>query len=172
MGPLIDKRYSENYFMPGRITAEGGNILVNGGVLSGSGFENGCQKAIAGLQTIWALYSAKHFSSILYLIKYKTLEEAIQIQMEHLRAYQFPSWHNMREADGSECIRKHCGITPTWILVSSSAESGGAFGEKKQEVVARKWVWCMEAYMRRQTNTVNWGNNLHLWLRGIKFDLS
>lgn len=176
VGPLIDKDAVKNYLHAlERITAEGGNILVNGGVLSGSGFESGCyvKPAIAEVTNDMSIVQHETFAPILYLIKYKTLEEAIQIQNGVPQGLSSSIMTlNMREAERFLSVSgSDCGIANVNIG-TSGAEIGGAFGGEKETGGGRESgsdAW--KAYMRRQTNTVNWGNNLPL-AQGIKFDLS
>ena len=111
------------------------------------------------------------FVPILYLIKYKTLQEAIKLQNSVPQGLSSAIMTlNMREAElflsasGSDC-----GIANVNIG-TSGAEIGGAFGGEKETGGGRESgsdAW--KAYMRRQTNTINWGDNLPL-AQGIKFD--
>ncbi len=175
VGPLIDKDAVKNYLHAlERITIEGGKIIVEGGVLEGSGYESGCyvKPAIAEAQNNMAIVQHETFAPILYLIKYKTLEEAIALQNGVPQGLSSAIMTlNMREAElflsakGSDC-----GIANVNIG-TSGAEIGGAFGGEKETGGGRESgsdAW--KAYMRRQTNTLNWGNNLPL-AQGIKFDL-
>jgi len=175
VGPLIDKDAVKAYQETlKRIVAEGGKIVVEGAVLEGKGFESGCyvKPVIAEAKNEMAIVQHETFAPILYLIKYKTLEEAIALQNGVPQGLSSAIMTlNMREAElflsakGSDC-----GIANVNIG-TSGAEIGGAFGGEKETGGGRESgsdAW--KAYMRRQTNTINWGDNLPL-AQGIKFDL-
>jgi aldehyde dehydrogenase (NAD+) len=175
VGPLIDKDAVKNYQSAlERIISEGGKIIVQGGVFEGRGYESGCyvKPAIAEAKNNMEIVQHETFGPILYLIKYKTLDEAIALQNgvpQGLSSAIMTT--NMREAElflsaqGSDC-----GIANVNIG-TSGAEIGGAFGGEKETGGGRESgsdAW--KAYMRRQTNTLNWGDTLPL-AQGIKFDL-
>jgi aldehyde dehydrogenase (NAD+) len=175
VGPLIDKEAVKNYLNAlERVISEGGKIIVPGGVLEGKGYESGCyvKPAIAEAQNDMAIVQHETFAPILYLIKYKTLSEAIAIQNGVPQGLSSAIMTlNVREAElflsasGSDC-----GIANVNIG-TSGAEIGGAFGGEKETGGGRESgsdAW--KAYMRRQTNTINYGNTLPL-AQGIKFDL-
>ncbi len=176
VGPLIDKDAVRNYMsaIENAIT-EGGKIVVPGGVLDGKGYESGCyvKPAIVEARNEMSIVQHETFAPILYLIKYKTIEEAIDLQNGVPQGLSSAIMTlNVREAElflsstGSDC-----GIANVNIG-TSGAEIGGAFGGEKETGGGRESgsdAW--KAYMRRQTNTVNYGSNLPL-AQGIKFDLS
>ena len=175
VGPLIDTDAVKTYLAAlEKIKAEGGQLVVEGGVLQGAGFESGCyvKPAIAEARNDMAIVQHETFAPILYLLKYKTLEEAIALQNGVPQGLSSAIMTlNMREAElflsakGSDC-----GIANVNIG-TSGAEIGGAFGGEKETGGGRESgsdSW--KAYMRRQTNTLNYGNNLPL-AQGIKFDL-
>ncbi len=175
VGPLIDKDAVKGYMSAlERVITEGGKIIVPGGVLEGKGYESGCyvKPAIAEAKNEMAIVQHETFAPILYLMKYKTLEEAIALQNGVPQGLSSAIMTlNMREAElflsasGSDC-----GIANVNIG-TSGAEIGGAFGGEKETGGGRESgsdAW--KAYMRRQTNTINWGNTLPL-AQGIKFDL-
>jgi len=175
VGPLIDKDAVKNYLSAlDRVVAEGGKIIVEGGVLEGKGYESGCyvRPAIAEAENSMAIVQHETFAPILYLLKYKTLEEAIAIQNGVPQGLSSAIMTlNMREAElFLSAAGSDCGIANVNIG-TSGAEIGGAFGGEKETGGGRESgsdAW--KAYMRRQTNTLNWGNNLPL-AQGIKFDL-
>lgn len=175
VGPLIDKQAVGNYQSTlERIIAEGGKIIVQGGVLEGRGYESGCyvKPAIAEVKNDMAIVQHETFAPILYLIKYKTLEEAIDLQNGVPQGLSSAIMTlNMREAELFLSARgSDCGIANVNIG-TSGAEIGGAFGGEKETGGGRESgsdAW--KAYMRRQTNTLNWGDTLPL-AQGIKFDL-
>ena len=175
MGPLIDKDAVAMYL--NSIEAckkEGGKFLVEGGVLDGAGYESGCyvKPCIAEAQPHYSIVQHETFAPILYLLKYKTLEEAIAIQNGVPQGLSSAIMTlNMRESElflsqqGSDC-----GIANVNIG-TSGAEIGGAFGGEKETGGGRESgsdAW--KAYMRRQTNTINWSTQLPL-AQGIQFDL-
>jgi aldehyde dehydrogenase (NAD+) len=174
MGPLIDKDAVNMYL--NSIEAckkEGGKFVVEGGVLEGAGYESGCyvKPCIAEAQPQYQIVQHETFAPILYLLKYKTIEEAIAIQNGVPQGLSSAIMTlNMRESElflsakGSDC-----GIANVNIG-TSGAEIGGAFGGEKETGGGRESgsdAW--KAYMRRQTNTINWSTQLPL-AQGIKFD--
>ena len=176
VGPLIDKDAVGLYQDAlNKVVEEGGNILVEGGVLEGSGYESGCyvKPAIAEASNNFAIVQHETFAPILYLIKYTgDLENAIEIQNsvpQGLSSAIMTS--NLKDAEkflassGSDC-----GIANVNIG-TSGAEIGGAFGGEKETGGGRESgsdAW--KIYMRRQTNTINYSDELPL-AQGIKFDL-
>jgi aldehyde dehydrogenase (NAD+) len=173
VGPLIDKQAVKLYGDALRkVKKEGGNILVKGGVLSGKGYDSGCyvKPAIAEVKNEYEIVQAETFAPILYLMRYKTLEEAIAMQNDVKQglssAIMTTSIRDMEmflSAEGSDC-----GIANVNIG-TSGAEIGGAFGGEKETGGGRESgsdAWKL--YMRRQTNTINYGNTLPL-AQGIKF---
>ncbi len=176
VGPLIDKDAVKNYKSAlERVIAEGGKIIVSGGVLEGKGYESGCyvKPAIAEAKNDFEIVQHETFAPVLYIMKYKTLDEAIAMQNGVPQGLSSSIMTvNMREAEqflsanGSDC-----GIANVNIG-TSGAEIGGAFGGEKETGGGRESgsdSW--KAYMRRQTNTINYGNKLPL-AQGIKFDLN
>ena len=175
MGPLIDKEAVKIYL--NSIEAckkEGGKFLVEGGVLEGKGYESGCyvKPCIAEALPHFSIVQHETFAPILYVMKYSNLEEAIAIQNGVPQGLSSAIMTlNMRESElflsqsGSDC-----GIANVNIG-TSGAEIGGAFGGEKETGGGRESgsdAW--KAYMRRQTNTINWSNHLPL-AQGIQFDL-
>lgn len=169
MGPLIDERALEEYRMTlEEVVQDGGEILYGGRVLDGPGFF--VEPTIARAENRWKVVQRETFAPIVYVIPFSTLDEAIQLQNEvpqglssalftlHVRhAEQFLS------GQGSDC-----GIANVNIG-TSGAEIGGAFGGEKDTGGGREAgsdAW--KAYMRRQTNTINWGTELPL-AQGIVF---
>ena len=175
VGPLIDKLAVNAYHNAlTSVKKEGGKILVDGEVLKGKGFGSGCyvKPAIAEVKNSYQIVQEETFAPILYLIKYKTLDEALEYQngvMQGLSSAIMTT--NMLEMEkflsqaGSDC-----GIANVNIG-TSGAEIGGAFGGEKETGGGRESgsdSW--KIYMRRQTNTINYGETLPL-AQGIKFDL-
>jgi aldehyde dehydrogenase (NAD+) len=174
VGPLIDTDAVKMYESAlERVVAEGGNLVVEGGVCSGEGFESGCyvKPAIAEAKNEYEIVQHETFAPILYLMKYSTLDEAIAMQNGVLQGLSSAIMTtNMREAEKFlACAGSVCGIANVNIG-TSGAEIGGAFGGEKDTGGGRESgsdAW--KVYMRRQTNTINYGANLPL-AQGIKFD--
>jgi aldehyde dehydrogenase (NAD+) len=173
VGPLIDQDAVTAYLNAiDQIKKQGGKMVLAGGTLSGKGFESGCyvKPCIAEVTNDMEIVQHETFAPILYLIKYKTLEEAIALQNgvpQGLSSSIFTL--NLREAEtflsnaGSDC-----GIANVNIG-TSGAEIGGAFGGEKETGGGRESgsdAW--KVYMRRQTNTINYSDTLPL-AQGIKF---
>jgi aldehyde dehydrogenase (NAD+) len=175
VGPLIDKAAVQMYQQAiTEVTAEGGSFLVEGGVLEGTNYTSGCyvKPCIAAVKNDFKIVQHETFAPILYVMKYKTLEEAIGMQNDVPQGLSSAIMTlNLREAEfflsqsGSDC-----GIANVNIG-TSGAEIGGAFGGEKETGGGRESgsdAW--RAYMRRQTNTINYSTHLPL-AQGIKFDL-
>ncbi|MDR3712012.1 MAG: aldehyde dehydrogenase family protein [Puia sp.] len=176
VGPLIDRQAVDLYLRAiEACKAEGGHFLVEGGVLSGDGYESGCyvRPCIAEAAPHFRIVRQETFAPILYLLKYDTLEEAIAIQNDTPQGLSSAIMTlNLREAElflsqaGSDC-----GIANVNIG-TSGAEIGGAFGGEKETGGGRESgsdAW--KSYMRRQTNTINFSKQLPL-AQGIRFDIS
>lgn len=174
VGPLIDKGAVKDYLDAiEKAKAEGGKIIVEGGVLDGTGYESGCyvKPCIIEGKNSFEIIQAETFAPILYVMKYKEIEEAIAMQNGVPQGLSSSIFTNsMREMElflsqaGSDC-----GIANVNIG-TSGAEIGGAFGGEKETGGGRESgsdAW--KAYMRRQTNTINYGTQLPL-AQGIKFD--
>jgi aldehyde dehydrogenase (NAD+) len=175
VGPLIDKDAVASYLDAiEKCKAEGGKFLVEGGVLKGKGYESGCyvRPCIAEAKNEMAIVQHETFAPILYIMKYKTLDEAIAMQNGVPQGLSSSIiTDNLREAEsflyqaGSDC-----GIANVNIG-TSGAEIGGAFGGEKETGGGRESgsdAW--KFYMRRQTNTINYTDKLPL-AQGIRFDL-
>jgi aldehyde dehydrogenase (NAD+) len=176
VGPLIDKD-AVNIFLKAieRIKKEGGRIITGGEVLSGQGYESGTYvtPVIAEAENHFEIVQEETFAPILYLIKYKgDIKNAIELHngvMQGLSSAIFTN--NLKEVEeflsawGSDC-----GIANVNIG-TSGAEIGGAFGGEKETGGGRESgsdAW--KSYMRRQTNTINFGTTLPL-AQGIKFEI-
>jgi aldehyde dehydrogenase (NAD+) len=175
VGPLIDKDAVKMYNNAiEQIKLQGGNLIIDGGTLTGVGYESGCyvKPVIAEAANELQIVQDETFAPILYIMKYSELEEAIAIQNGVVQGLSSAIMTtNMREAErflsqtGSDC-----GIANVNIG-TSGAEIGGAFGGEKETGGGRESgsdAW--KVYMRRQTNTINYGKDLPL-AQGIKFDL-
>ena len=175
VGPLIDQGAVDNYLHAiSEVQAKGGNMLVDGGVLEGEGYESGCyvKPCIAEATNDMAIVQHETFAPILYLMKYTTLDEAIAMQNNVPQGLSSAIMTtNMREAERFlNAAGSDCGIANVNIG-TSGAEIGGAFGGEKETGGGRESgsdSW--KAYMRRQTNTINYSEEVPL-AQGIKFDL-
>ncbi len=175
VGPLIDTGAVKDFQSSiEKVKAEGGKIIYGGEVLSGEGYESGCyvNPCIAEAENHYEIVQEETFAPLLYLIKYKDIEEAIDLHNgvpQGLSSAIFS--RNMLETErflsheGSDC-----GIANVNIG-TSGAEIGGAFGGEKDTGGGRESgsdAW--KAYMRRQTNTINFGTDLPL-AQGIEFNI-
>ena len=175
VGPLIDRDAVKNYLDAiEKAKKEGGTFAVEGGVLEGEGYESGCyvKPCIAEVQHDFEIVHHETFAPILYLIKYKDLDEAIAYHNEVPQGLSSAIMTtNLRESERFlSCAGSDCGIANVNIG-TSGAEIGGAFGGEKETGGGRESgsdAW--KAYMRRQTNTINYSTELPL-AQGIKFDL-
>jgi len=176
MGPLIDKSAVELFVRAlDEVKKEGGKVIYGGEVLSGPGYESGCyvKPAIVEAENHYKIVQEETFAPILYLIKYSgSVENAIELQNSVPQGLSSSIFTNdLRQAEtflsawGSDC-----GIANVNIG-TSGAEIGGAFGGEKDTGGGRESgsdAW--KAYMRRQTNTINFGTDLPL-AQGIKFEI-
>ena len=176
MGPLIDKLAVDSYLKAiESAKAEGGNVLVDGKVLEGDEYTSGCyvKPVIVEADNSFKIVQSETFAPILYLLKYSGgVENAIEIQNNVPQGLSSAIMTN--SLIESEKFLSHggsdCGIANVNIG-TSGAEIGGAFGGEKETGGGRESgsdAW--KVYMRRQTNTINYGSELPL-AQGIKFDL-
>ena len=176
VGPLIDKDAIVAYEKALKdVVAQGGKIIVEGGVLSGEGYESGCyvKPAIAEAENHFPIVQHETFAPILYLMKYSGgVENAIAVQNGVPQGLSSAIMtNNIKEAEAFLSAQgSDCGIANVNIG-TSGAEIGGAFGGEKETGGGRESgsdAW--RVYMRRQTNTINYSDSLPL-AQGIKFDL-
>ncbi|MGN6475905.1 MAG: L-piperidine-6-carboxylate dehydrogenase [Flavipsychrobacter sp.] len=173
VGPLIDKDAVNNYLHAiSELKKQGAKVVVAGGVLEGKGYESGCyvKPCIYEVSNDMPIVQHETFAPLLYIMKYNKLEEAIRLQNDVPQGLSSAIMTlNMREAEQYlSHMGSDCGIANVNIG-TSGAEIGGAFGGEKETGGGRESgsdSW--KAYMRRQTNTINWGNTLPL-AQGIKF---
>lgn len=175
VGPLIDKEAVENFKNAVSIAkVEGGKLLFGGEVLNGKGYSSGCYvvPAIIEMSSQSAIVQHETFAPILYLMQYSSLEEAVAMQNDVPQGLSSSIFtNNLQEAEyflGHE--GSDCGIANVNIG-TSGAEIGGAFGGEKETGGGRESgsdAW--KAYMRRQTNTINYGKTMPL-AQGIVFKL-
>ena len=171
MGPLIDSNAIDNFTEAVKIAKElGAEVLYGGTILDSNG--NYINPTIIKADNSWKIVQEETFSSILYLMTYETLEDAIEMHNsvpQGLSSSLFTL--NIRNAEyflssqGSDCGIANINIG------TSGAEIGGAFGGEKETGGGRESgsdSW--KQYMRRQTNTINWSKELPL-AQGIKFNI-
>ncbi len=171
LGPLIDKAAVEQYIKTlEEIKQAGGKILFGGQVLKGSGYY--VEPTLVEAKNEWDVVQRETFAPILYIMKYKTLDQAINMQ-NHSRFGLSSALFTNQLQNAESFLSVHgsdCGIANINIG-TSGAEIGGAFGGEKQTGGGREAgsdAW--QAYMRRQTTTINWSHDLPL-AQGIKFDI-
>jgi aldehyde dehydrogenase (NAD+) len=176
VGPVIDKDAVKGYQAAlTKVVAEGGKIVVEGGVLSGEGYESGCyvKPAIAEADNSFEIVQHETFAPVLYLLKYSgDVTNALDVQNGVAQGLSSAIMtNNLREAEYFLSVQgSDCGISNVNIG-TSGAEIGGAFGGEKDTGGGRESgsdAW--KVYMRRQTNTINYTTELPL-AQGIKFDL-
>ncbi|MEN9440213.1 MAG: hypothetical protein RLZ33_289 [Bacteroidota bacterium] len=176
VGPLIDQDAVNAYLGAlDKAVAEGGKIIVEGGVLTGEGYESGCyvKPAIVEAQNHFAIVQHETFAPILYIMKYSGgVENAIKLQNGVPQGLSSAIMTNdLKESEAFLSQQgSDCGIANVNIG-TSGAEIGGAFGGEKETGGGRESgsdAW--KVYMRRQTNTINYSDSLPL-AQGIKFEL-
>ncbi len=176
VGPVIDKDAVKAYQSAiEKAKSEGGKVLIEGGILTGAEYESGCyvKPAVIEVENHYEIVQNETFAPILYVIKYSgDVQNAIALQNGVRQGLSSAIMtNNMREAHQFiSAVGSDCGIANVNIG-TSGAEIGGAFGGEKETGGGRESgsdAW--KAYMRRQTNTLNYGDSLPL-AQGIKFDL-
>jgi aldehyde dehydrogenase (NAD+) len=175
VGPLIDKKAVNEYNQAiQQALAAGGNMIVEGAVCSGNGYESGCyvKPCIIEAKNDDAIVQHETFAPILYVMKYKTIDDAIEMHNSVPQGLSsaIMSNHLMEVEKFLSHAGSDCGIANVNIG-TSGAEIGGAFGGEKETGGGRESgsdAW--KAYMRRQTNTINYSTSLPL-AQGIKFDI-
>jgi aldehyde dehydrogenase (NAD+) len=175
VGPLIDLQAVHAFTHAiTQAQAEGGVLLTGGDLLGGTGFESGCyvKPAIIEMKEQTTIVQEETFAPILYLLQYETLDQAIALQNDVPQGLSSSIFTlNLREAEQFlSAAGSDCGIANVNIG-TSGAEIGGAFGGEKatgggRESGSDSW----KAYMRRQTNTINYGTAMPL-AQGIRFEL-
>ncbi len=175
VGPLIDTKAVDDYLKAiEKAKVQGAKMVVEGGKLDGKYYESGCyvKPCIIEAENDLDIVQTETFAPILYVMKYTTIDEAIAKQNGVPQGLSSSIFTNdMREmelflsSEGSDC-----GIANVNIG-TSGAEIGGAFGGEKETGGGRESgsdAW--KAYMRRQTNTINYSSQLPL-AQGIKFTI-
>ncbi|PNU19130.1 aldehyde dehydrogenase family protein [Geothermobacter hydrogeniphilus] len=176
VGPLIDTGAVEAFQQALlRVRQEGGRIICGGEVLTGKGYASGCyvRPAVVEAENHYPIVQEETFAPILYLIRYHgEVDEAITLHNDVVQGLSSAIFtENLREAEiFLSAVGSDCGIANVNIG-TSGAEIGGAFGGEKETGGGRESgsdAW--KAYMRRQTNTINYGRSLPL-AQGIRFDI-
>jgi aldehyde dehydrogenase (NAD+) len=169
MGPLIDQAAVEGYRAAlDEVKKEGGEILCGGHVLNRPGYF--VEPAIVRAQNRWPIVQRETFAPILYVMTFRTIDEAIAMQNDVPQGLSSAMFSNDVRRTGQflSAAGSDCGIANINIG-TSGAEIGGAFGGEKETGGGREAgsdAW--KAYMRRQTNTINWGTELPL-AQGVTF---
>ena len=175
MGPLIDKHAVKMYLEAiDKVKKEGGKALIDGGVLEGKFFKSGCyvKPSIYEVENNFSIVQEETFAPILYVMKYSSLDDAIKKQNDVPQGLS-SAIMTTKISEAEEFLSSlgsDCGIANVNIG-TSGAEIGGAFGGEKETGGGRESgsdSW--KAYMRRQTNTINYSDELPL-AQGIKFDI-
>lgn len=172
MGPLIDRQAVEEFQQAIKEARDsGGEVLVGGEVMKGDGYF--VEPTLIKADNSWPVVQRETFGPILYVMNYKTLPEALDMHNAVAQGLSSAIFtENLSNAQYFLSNRgSDCGIANVNIG-TSGAEIGGAFGGEKDTGGGRESgsdAW--KAYMRRQTNTINWGKELPL-AQGIKFDIA
>lgn len=174
MGPLIDIHAVKQYTKAIQIIKkQGGKILFGGTILKGKNYASGCyvKPALVKMKLQTSIVFEETFAPILYIIPFSTMHEAIKLQNEVPQGLSSALFtKDLKEAEYFLSVNgSDCGIANINIG-TSGAEIGGTFGGEKETGGGRESgsdAW--KAYMRRQTNTINFGNQLPL-AQGIQFN--
>ena len=171
MGPLVNQGAVDSYLNAlEKVKSSGGEILCGGKIIDGDGYF--VEPTIAKVKNHWDIVQDETFAPILYIMEYEHLNQAIDMHNDvpqGLSSSMFTT--NVQNAElFLSSVGSDCGIANINIG-TSGAEIGGAFGGEKETGGGRESgsdSW--KQYMRRQTNTINWSNDLPL-AQGIKFDI-
>ena len=175
VGPLVDKGAVRLFTdAVGKVKEEGGRVIYGGEALEGRGYEAGTfvVPALAEVENHYRIVQDETFAPLLYLMKYETIDDAIALNNDVPQGLSSAIFtRNLLEAEQFlSGVGSDCGIANVNIG-TSGAEIGGAFGGEKETGGGRESgsdAW--KAYMRRQTNTINYSTELPL-AQGIKFDI-
>ena len=173
MGPLIDTDAVGMYLQSlEAVEKAGGRFLVKGGALSNQASNCYVSPSIAEVENHWEIVQHETFAPLLYVMKYETVDQAIALQngvpqglSSAIMTGSMQEAHRFLSAGGSDCGIANANIG------TSGAEIGGAFGGEKETGGGRESgsdAW--KGYMRRQTNTLNYGHSLPL-AQGIEFNI-
>ena len=173
IGPMIDKVAVKTFRNALKaIREQGGKIIYGGDILDGYPSELYVRPALAEVENHWPIVQEETFAPLLYLIRYQDFDEALRLQNDVPQGLSSAVF--TRDFQESEKFLSHegsdCGLANVNIG-TSGAEIGGAFGGEKDTGGGRESgsdAW--KAYMRRQTNTINYSSDLPL-AQGVNFDL-
>ncbi|MFH1321543.1 MAG: aldehyde dehydrogenase family protein [Bacteroidota bacterium] len=175
VGPMVDTWAVKDLLDAiEEVKKQGGEIIYGGEVLEGEGYDSGCYvvPCIAEVKGNLDIVKEETFAPLLYLMKYKNIDEAIELHNDVPQGLSSAIF--TKDLQEAEAFLSHqgsdCGIANVNIG-TSGAEIGGAFGGEKETGGGRESgsdAW--KAYMRRQTNTINYGDDLPL-AQGIEFDI-
>ncbi len=176
VGPLIDRQAADHFFNAvEEVKKAGGKIIYGGTPFNDGDCSSGCYvvPCIAEVENHFPVVQEETFAPLLYLIRYRTIQEAIQLHNSVPQGLSSALFSNNLQE--TEAFLSHagsdCGIANINIG-TSGAEIGGAFGGEKDTGGGRESgsdAW--KAYMRRQTNTINYSGELPL-AQGIEFKIS
>ena len=171
LGPLVNLLAVDDYLKAiDRVKSSGGTVRTGGKAIEGKGYF--VEPAVVSAQNEWDIVQEETFAPILYIIKYKDIDEAISIHNDVPQGLS-SSIFTTNIANAEKFLSQRgsdCGIANVNIG-TSGAEIGGAFGGEKETGGGRESgsdSW--KQYMRRQTNTINWSKDLPL-AQGIEFNL-
>ena len=175
VGPLVDHWAVDTYLAAiEKVKAQGGKLLIGGEVLTGEGYESGCfvTPSIAEVENDYDIVQDETFAPLLYMIRYSEFDEAIRLHNDVPQGLSSAifSTHLLETEKFLSHEGSDCGIANVNIG-TSGAEIGGAFGGEKETGGGRESgsdAW--KAYMRRQTNTINYSTELPL-AQGIEFNV-
>ena len=175
VGPLVDRWAVDTYLAAiEKVKAQGGKLLIGGEVLTGEGYESGCfvTPSIAEVENDYDIVQDETFAPLLYMIRYSEFDEAIRLHNDVPQGLSSAifSTHLLETEKFLSHEGSDCGIANVNIG-TSGAEIGGAFGGEKETGGGRESgsdAW--KAYMRRQTNTINYSTELPL-AQGIEFNV-
>jgi len=173
IGPMIDEVAVKTFRNALKaIREQGGKIIYGGDILDGYPSELYVRPALAEVENHWQIVQEETFAPLLYLIRYQDFDEALRLQNDVPQGLSSAVF--TRDFQESEKFLSHegsdCGLANVNIG-TSGAEIGGAFGGEKDTGGGRESgsdAW--KAYMRRQTNTINYSSDLPL-AQGVNFDL-
>lgn len=172
MGPMIDEGAVKDYEDALKAVAEqGGKVLYGGKAMKKQGSRTYVLPTIVEIENKAQIVQTETFAPIVYVMKYRKLEDAFRMHNDVPQGLSSAIYtDSVAEAEAFLSWKgSDCGIANVNIG-TSGAEIGGAFGGEKETGGGRESgsdAW--KAYMRRQTNTINWGGEIHL-AQGVEFE--
>ncbi len=172
MGPLIDEGAVKDYENAIKAAvAQGGKIIYGGKVLRAKfGARTFVQPTIIEIANKAPIVQDETFAPILYVMKYKTLNQAMKLHNDVPQGLSSSIYtDSFSEAETFLSFMAPTAASPTSTSAPRAPRSGGAFGGEKETGGGREsGSDCWKTYMRRQTNTLNWGGEVHL-AQGVEF---